>query len=281
MNTITLDFQFTALKKEKTHESNNIDTKNNFELFDFGLNNSYFLAVSGHYEDLSVWEATLQGSVEGNYCLISISYEEEPPFFIGINMCWLNDQIGYYSDLERIVYKTLSEWSNEYSLFTLRHLAFYEEYQYVTNRNLFIKSYFLQFLYFFVSDIQTKNSNKNVTDVKKIDLQNIRETVKKVMNDIHKSPLTVNEMAKMSKMSTTKFKNLFHELFGVSPHQYILDKKMIYAKGLLHTGMYSIRQVAYKVGYNHQSGFTRVYKQKFNHPPNITCLKNNDNDYLI
>lgn len=274
MVSIKLDFWFISFEKENVDESSGVRVNNNLELSDFGSNYAYFLVLSEPSKDLSALTNTLKSVVEGSYCLISIIDGKERPFSLGISMDWLTNQVGTLSDLDDIIHKVLSSWNNQYSLFTSRYLAFYKEYQRVVNQTLLTKSYFLQFLYFFVEDIQTKISSRNVEDFREADLRKIREVEEKITYNFHKSTPSINEMAKMAGMSISKFKSLFFELYGTSPHQYILDKKMMYAKGLLQTGKYSITQVAYKVGYHHPSGFTRIYKQKFNHSPNTTYFEN-------
>ena len=81
-------------------------------------------------------------------------------------------------------------------------------------------------------------------------------------------------MASMADMSVSKFKILFNNEFGESPHQHILGKKLILARELLQTGSYSVSQVSYKVGFNHPSGFTRLFKHKFQCPPSELISKN-------
>ncbi len=273
MSTISINFQFALFEKENTDELDVDAPKNNFTLCDFGLNYSYFFVHSEHDKHLSALVNTLKGTIEGRYCLIALHYQEELPFFIGINMDWLSHQVDHDFELEKYIQKILVNWNNEFSLFTSRYLAYHQEYQHVSNRDLLTKSYFLQFLYHFVKDIQEENLAINSETFKKIDLLKVREITDKITHDFHKSIPSVNEMAEMAGMSASKFKNLFYELFGVSPHQYLLTKKMEYARSLLQTGKYSIRQVAYKVGYLYPSGFTRVYKQKFNQSPNNACFK--------
>lgn len=270
---IKLDFGFRFFEKENPDESIGVRVKNNLELFDFGSNYSYFFILSEDDKDLRFLTDTLGSIAEGNYCLISITYEKERPFLVGISMDWLTNQVGHFSDLDDIIHKVLSKWNNQYSLFTSRYLSFHKEYQRVVNQDLLIKSYSLQLLYLFAEDIQTEISSRNAGNFKEIDLRKIREVEEKITYNFHKSTPPITEMAKMAGMSVSKFKNLFYELFGTSPHQYILDKKMLYAKGLLQTGKYSITQVAYKVGYHHPSGFTRIYKQKFNHSPNTAYIE--------
>jgi len=274
MASIKLDFWLTFFQRETSDKSIGVKVKNNLKLFDFGSNYSYFFSIlSENDKDLQALTDTFQSIIEGDYCLISIIYEKERPFLVGISMNWLINQVGHFSDLDDIIHKVLSNWNNQYSLFTSRYLAFYKEYQRVVNQDLLIKSYSLQFLYLFMEDIQTEIASRTAGNFKEIDLRKIREIEEKITYNFHKPTPSINEMAKMAGMSVSKFKNLFYELFGTSPHQHILDKKMLYAKGLLQTGKYSITQVAYKVGYHHPSGFTRIYKQKFDHSPNTTYFE--------
>jgi AraC family transcriptional regulator, exoenzyme S synthesis regulatory protein ExsA len=273
MVNIKFDFWFTFFERENAEESMRFRTENMPESFDFGSNYAYFLVLSEVIKDLRASKNTLKSLIEGNYCLINILYEKEPSFFVGISMDWLTNQVGNIPDLDDIIHKVLTKWSDQHSLFTVRHVAFCKQHQRVVNQDLLTKSYFFQFFHFFVEDIQAAISSRNAADFREMDLRKIREIEEKITYNFHKSTPSISEMAKMAGMSVSKFKSLFYELYSTTPHQYILDKKMMYAKGLLQTGRYSVTQVAYKVGYHHPSGFTRVYKQKFNHSPNTTYFE--------
>lgn len=272
MVSVKLDFWLTNFKRKTSYEVSGVGVKKNLELFDFGSNYAYFFSlISEHNNNLRAFTATFQPIIEGDYCLISTLYEQGRSFVVGIRMDWLINQVGNLSaDLDDIISKVLSHWSNQHSLFTSRYSAFLREYQRAVNKDLLTKSYFLQFLYFLVDDLQAEILSRNTANFKEMDLQRIKEVEEKITHDFKKATPSINEMAKMAGMSVSKFKNLFFELYGTTPHQYIVDKKMMYAKGLLLTGKYSITHVAYQVGYHHPSGFTRVFKQKFNHSPN-TC----------
>ena len=108
MAIIKLDFCFTFFEKGSAAETIGVRVKNNLELFDFGSNYSYFFILSEDDKDLRFLTATLESIVEGNYCLISINYEKELPFWIGISMDWLTNQVEHFSDLEDIIYKVIS-----------------------------------------------------------------------------------------------------------------------------------------------------------------------------
>lgn len=280
MADIKLDFWLTSFKRKISDESSGGGVKKSLELFDFGSNYAYFFSlIPPHGNHLRGFTDTFQPIMEGDYCLISTPYEQGRSFVVGVRMDWLTNQVGNFpADLGNIISKILSSWSNQHSLFTSRYLAFHREYQRAVNKDLLAKSYFLQFLYFLVDDLQAEILSRNTANFKELDLQRIKEVEEKITYDFKKATPSINEMAKMAGMSVSKFKNLFFELYGTTPHQYIVDRKMMYAKGLLLTGKYSITHVAYQVGYHHPSGFTRVFKQKFNHSPNSCHFEIHDDE---
>ncbi|WP_428657687.1 helix-turn-helix domain-containing protein [Runella sp.] len=275
MDNIKLDYRFASIVKNTPDESSGVSVKNNLKLYDFGSNYAYFFSILSENDiDLRALTATFQSITQGNYCLISIIYDQGRPFVVGIRTDWLTDQVGYLSsNLDDIILKVLSNWNNQHSLFTLSHSIFHKEYQRAVNPDLLAKSYFLQLILLFIDDVHTQILSKTAKDFKEIDLRRIKEVEAKITYDFKKATPSINVMAKMAGMSVSKFKNLFYELYATTPHQYIVDKKMKYAKGLLQTGKYSITQVAYQVGYHHPSGFTRVFKQKFNHSPNTSYFE--------
>jgi len=275
MASIKLDFYLTYFKRKPFDESSIARVKSNLKLFDFGSDYTYFFSILPvNNKDLRALTDSLQSVIEGDYCLISIIYEQGRPFVVGIRTDWLINQVGNLaSDLDGHIAKVLSNWNKQYSLFALKYSLFYKEYQQAVNPDLLTKSYFFQFILLLIDDLYTQILNKSAKNFKEIDLRRIKEVEAQITYDFKKSTPSINEMAKMAGMSVSKFKNLFSELFSTSPHQHILDKKMMYAQGLLQTGKYTITQVAYQVGYHHPSGFTRVFKQKFNYSPNTSYFE--------
>ncbi|NBB23389.1 helix-turn-helix domain-containing protein [Runella sp. CRIBMP] len=275
MASIKSDFCLTYFKRKPFDEPSGARVKNNLKLFDFGSDYTYFFSIlPKNNKDLRALTDSLQNIIEGEYCLISIFYDHGRPFVMGIRTDWLINQVGNLSsDLDDFIPKVLSNWNNQYSLFTLRYSLFHKEYQQAVNPDLLAKSYFFQFILLFIDDLYTQILSKTAKNFKEIDLRRIKEVEAQITYDFKKSTPSINEMAKMAGMSVSKFKILFSELFSTSPHQHILDKKMMYAQGLLQTGKYSITQVAYQVGYHHPSSFTRVFKQKFNYSPNTSYFE--------
>lgn len=107
-----------------------------------------------------------------------------------------------------------------------------------------------------------------------LEIQKVDNILQKVISEEYKNVPSVQEIARRAGMSVTKFKIIFNDKFGESPHQHILGQKLIMAQELLRTGRYSVSQVCYKVGFNHPSGFTRLFKHKFNCTPSEMIFNN-------
>ena len=73
--------------------------------------------------------------------------------------------------------------------------------------------------------------------------------------------LKLVDLAAIAQMSPYHFLRLFKQSIGVTPHQYILQRRIEKAKCLLQQGELSIADVAASVGFCDQSHFTRYFKR--------------------
>jgi len=79
--------------------------------------------------------------------------------------------------------------------------------------------------------------------------------------------LTVEHLAKICGISDVYFRKIFLHRFGISPKEYIIDKRMEYARQLLATGDFSVTEVAENCGYSEPCHFSREFKRKFGISP--------------
>ncbi|HAA13566.1 MAG TPA: hypothetical protein DCE41_18485 [Cytophagales bacterium] len=79
-------------------------------------------------------------------------------------------------------------------------------------------------------------------------------------------PIKLEELARMSSMSESKFRKQFKAVFGKSPYDYIKHQKLWFAKELLEKGE-TASQAAYAIGYINLSHFTRSFKDLFGLTP--------------
>ncbi|QDS38148.1 helix-turn-helix transcriptional regulator [Brevibacillus brevis] len=93
------------------------------------------------------------------------------------------------------------------------------------------------------------------------------EQAKTYINGHYMNPLTLDELAEVHGMSPKSFSYFFHKYTGVRPIDYVIQYRMERASELLLTGNYSIRDVAFSVGYDNPLYFSRVFKKKLGVSP--------------
>ena len=75
------------------------------------------------------------------------------------------------------------------------------------------------------------------------------------------SNLSIKEIADKSFMSEVYFRKLFKEKYGISPQKYIINLRIQNAVGLISTGYYSLKDVAYMSGYHDYKYFSVEFKK--------------------
>jgi AraC-like DNA-binding protein len=88
-----------------------------------------------------------------------------------------------------------------------------------------------------------------------------------VLNREFAQPLKVNELAKEARMSPSSFYNHFKEVTGMSPIQFQKQLRLQEARRLLLTENLEAAEVAFQVGYESPSHFSREYSRKFGLSP--------------
>jgi AraC family transcriptional regulator len=73
--------------------------------------------------------------------------------------------------------------------------------------------------------------------------------------------VALGEMAKVAGMSRTRFLSGFKRTTGMSPHRYLMDRRVERAKVLLADPELSLHEVAARLGYSEQASFSRVFRR--------------------
>ena len=94
-----------------------------------------------------------------------------------------------------------------------------------------------------------------------VEKSKIKASVDYIHKSYKKSDLSIREVAERSFMSEVYFRKLFKEEFGISPQKYIIDLRIQNAAGLISTGYYSLKEVAYMSGYNDYKYFSVEFKK--------------------
>jgi AraC family transcriptional regulator len=91
-----------------------------------------------------------------------------------------------------------------------------------------------------------------------------RRTLRQVVDYIQEhldGDITLEALAAIARMSPSYFSNLFKQSTGKSPHQYVIRCRIDLAKQLLKQGKLSIAEIAYSLGFTHQSHFSHLFKR--------------------
>ena len=79
--------------------------------------------------------------------------------------------------------------------------------------------------------------------------------------------LAISHLATLCNMSEVYFRRLFQGVYGVSPKEYLIEKRMAYAKTLLLSGALSVSEVALRCGYGEPCHFSREFLRRVGVPP--------------
>lgn len=79
--------------------------------------------------------------------------------------------------------------------------------------------------------------------------------------NIH-SNITIEEIAAEMGLNSSRFGKIFKNYTGLTPYQYFLHMRINRAKELLEPGEYTIKEVAFKLHFNDQYHFSKLFKQK-------------------
>nr|WP_245823793.1 AraC family transcriptional regulator [Photobacterium proteolyticum] len=79
--------------------------------------------------------------------------------------------------------------------------------------------------------------------------------------------ISVTQLAGLVFLGESQFHYLFKEQTGVTPHQYVLKKRLEMAKQLIEESHLSLAQVAQSSGFASQSSFTQAFSRLYGMPP--------------
>ena len=128
-----------------------------------------------------------------------------------------------------------------------------------TDQLLYAESKATEFILYFIRHLVKTATMDNLLDANQDEL----DVVYKQLSKEYTNPPSIQELAKMSAMSQTKFYESFTQRYDKTPYQFIKDLKLDNAMELLKNDHMTVADVAYHVGYDSPEGFSRAFKNKF------------------
>lgn len=112
--------------------------------------------------------------------------------------------------------------------------------------------------------LQTLKTLKSVTQK---DLLRRVSRGKEFIDSYFKHSLQIETIAKEANLSEYHFFRIFKTVFGISPYQYMLQKRLLFSKEALQRGSLSISDVALEVGFADIHAFSKAFKGYFGVAP--------------
>ena len=83
----------------------------------------------------------------------------------------------------------------------------------------------------------------------------------------YSEPLTIADLARAARLSPAHFSREFRRVFGESPHQYLLTRRLERAAALLRTTDWSVARICFAVGLQSVGSFTTSFGRMFGVSP--------------
>lgn len=107
--------------------------------------------------------------------------------------------------------------------------------------------------------------------------QELYERVMIVRDFIEDQPesqkLPIQRLAQIAALSEVQLHRAFKNVMGQTPHQYIIERKMEKAAGLLRNGRLTVSEIAFELGFADLPSFSKTFKKHFGVSP-MTFLAN-------
>ncbi len=115
---------------------------------------------------------------------------------------------------------------------------------------------------------ETSESRPAKVTMTQADADWLAELEKLVQKGQKSKLLSVSWLAANSNLSERQFRRRLHKTSGLSPQQYIAEMRLQEARALLEVGKYAtIAEVAYAIGFNDASAFSRKFRNHFGKSP--------------
>lgn len=94
----------------------------------------------------------------------------------------------------------------------------------------------------------------------------IKETINYINQNIHER-IEINDLIKITKWKTHHFIRSFTKTVGITPYQYILNRKVERAITLMEDDQYTITDIGYMLGFQSYTNFAKAFKRATEYSP--------------
>ena len=181
------------------------------------------------------------------------------------SICYVPTRVNYFRAAKRdklivVHFHSLNYFSKEIEYFISRHPEKYAElFRQILvcwkAKEISYKHQCSALLYEIFAEFYKENKRaKNLPPI-------IEKSVLYIKSNYTNPDLSIKTAAEQSNISEVYFRKLFGEQFGISPKKYIISSRIKHAEGLITTGYYSLKEVAYMSGFSDYKYFSVEFKK--------------------
>lgn len=82
-----------------------------------------------------------------------------------------------------------------------------------------------------------------------------------------RSPPTLGELADAVSLSERRLSAAFRLEFGIGPFEMLRDHRLEHARQAMEQGVVNLKEVSFRVGYNHVSNFVHAFRARYGASP--------------
>lgn len=97
--------------------------------------------------------------------------------------------------------------------------------------------------------------------------QPVKTDIHRVVEENYTSPISLEELAYLSGRSLSSFKRDFQSIYNTTPAKWIREKRLSKARQMLQSSQMSVADVAYSLGFENSTHFSRIFKQQYGISP--------------
>ena len=115
--------------------------------------------------------------------------------------------------------------------------------------------------------------NKEITKIEAAKSSTRAELYKRLhyakdfIDSCYMNSITLDQLASVACLNSAYFLRQFRKCFGITPYQYIIQRRLAAAKNQLETSVKTITDICYAVGYEDTTSFTKLFKHYFQLTP--------------
>ena len=97
--------------------------------------------------------------------------------------------------------------------------------------------------------------------------QPVKTDIHRVVEENYTSPISLDELAYLSGRSLSSFKREFQNIYGAPPARWIREMRLSKAHDMLRSSSLFVADVAYSLGFENPTHFSRIFKQQYGYAP--------------